>query len=258
MIFNPRNDFGRRVGVARKIIKIVILGCILVAIFLFFGKKLSGRALTIFAPALKLYDLTANSISGGLNILEPQYFLVDENNALKREVSDLQIKNSELLSNNVANDNKDTEPGRLSTLAISFPPQTPFDTIVIEKGAKDGLKEGDKIYLSRQILVGSVEIVYDSYARVRLLTSPGQKTEAVLSRTGDVVVLVGYGGGSFKLILPISFDVKEGDLIVLPGSAHTIVGQVKSIKRDETSSFLTLLISLPIKIDGNTTLYVQI
>lgn len=271
MTYTPKNKFSNNYSGLRNtpkrplgalLAKIIGAGIVLFGLFFFLNNRLSGSAITLLSPVMKISGNISNNLSSAFSIFEPQTNLIAENNALKAEVERLQEENlayqAQISENTILSVKTEDTPNMIDVLPLSFPPKVPFDTLIINKGQNDGLHAGDKVFLADRIEVGTVESVYSDSGRVTLFTSPGKKTESIFERTGEVVELEGYGSGTFKVQLPKSFDVQEGDLLVLPGLPRTIIAKVATIKRDDASSFITILLSAPIKINGNTLLYVQV
>jgi cell shape-determining protein MreC len=237
--------------------KVFVLGIFLIIIFLIFRGFFSRISFSLLSPAMKVYESFSSKFSFGLDLLRPKGSLVAENESLKRRIAELEMQNLEMGTQSEFG-NLSEEAGFVLVSPISFPPRVPYDTLVIDKGEDGAVKTGDKVYLAGRIIVGVVEGVSGKVSTVRLFTSSGIKTEAVLERTGEVVELEGVGGQSFVLKLPAGFDITPEDIFVLPGKERIVVAKVLSIEKDENSSFMKIFSSLPFKINGNTELYVQL
>ena len=259
MIFNLKSKFENRQSskFRERIFKILAIGCVLILIFFFLGSSISSVFIKIFSPGLNAYNNFKNNFSLGFSVFRTEQSLVTENVNLKERVTQLEVENLNLKAQ-ISEDKIITKrEGFIETLPISFPPQMPYDTLLINKGSNDGIEAGSRVYIGDRIVVGSVESVYSNNSKVKLFTSYGLKTEAVLERTGEVLELNGLNSGNFKIELPLNFDIAEGDLLVLPDLPRTIVAKVFGLKKDEASSFVKVFLSTPIKINGNTILYVS-
>lgn len=261
-IYSQKNNRRSNKSGSKKII--LGLGAFLILLFFFFGKNLSGLSVQALAPAMRIYNRFSETISLSFNFLKPKENLLLENEALKERITELEAKNLKtraLVSEEevlMQATSSSLLQNAIQALPTSFPPQVPYDTLIIDKGERAGIKTGAKVFLYDRVEAGVVEEVYANFSKIRLFSSPGIKTEAVLERTGEILELTGQGGGSFEASLPASFDIKEEDLVVLPGLPRTIFAKTVSIKKDETSSLNSVFFSPPLKINGNSILYVQI
>lgn len=120
--------------------------------------------------------------------------------------------------------------GTVMTLAsiISKPNQSLYDTLVIDAGEAEGIKEGSMVFAFGDIPIGRVSIVYPHSSKIVLFSSSGERTQAFIGsksspddKSGDLLLeLVGRGGGNFEMIIPRDLILQKGDLAVWPGM-HT-------------------------------------
>ncbi|MEK7180394.1 MAG: rod shape-determining protein MreC [Patescibacteria group bacterium] len=141
--------------------------------------------------------------------------------------------------------------GRESILAsvLVRPPRTPFDILIVDAGFNHGIKK-DSIVTSAGVLLGRVLEVQNSTSQVLLFSTPKTNIDAVISRTGESVHLEGSGGGNFVLVLPRSFDIVVGDILVSPTGDTLIIGEVMHINSDPSSSFQVALLKSPLNINS--------
>lgn len=127
------------------------------------------------------------------------------------------------------------------------PPQTPYDTLVIDLGEQDGIALNAGVSAGGTSLVGRVTDLYAHTARVTLFSASGETYDAVLlTKSGSMPVSVeGQGGGSLRGQVPSGSDVKVGDPVVLPGIAGSLAATVERIDRGG-ESYLTLYMRLPV------------
>ena len=81
-----------------------------------------------------------------------------------------------------------------------------------------------------------------------LFSTNGRETNAVLERDSVPVVLVGRGGGSFKITLPRDVLVEKGDRILSPDITSRLLAAVEDISISSTDSFQEVLARSPINI----------
>lgn len=121
------------------------------------------------------------------------------------------------------------------------PPETPYDIIVIDAGSNQGLEEGSPVSLPEGPLLGRVSEVQARTSKVRLYSSDGEKTNAVLERHGLPVTLMGQGGGNFKLVLPRDAEVEVGDRILSADVFAELIAVVGEVNMRPTDSFKEVL-----------------
>ncbi len=131
---------------------------------------------------------------------------------------------------------------------LSKPPQSPFDTFVIDAGSASGINVGDRVYVSDTIIVGSVAEVTEKTSIVKLFSSGGQEIEVISSRTGGNFVIKGSGGSNYSMEIPKETDVVWGDVFLYPGSNSAVVATVYYVDSSSQSSFKTVHLRFPVNI----------
>lgn len=141
---------------------------------------------------------------------------------------------------------------------LSKPNQSPYDTLVIDTGIKNGMLVGQKVFALGNVPIGRIAEVYANTAKVILYSSPGEKIEVVIggkatttssSLGGDTFMqIIGRGAGNFEMILPRDFILEKGTEVVLPGIVPYIIGTVQTIISDPRDSFQKALLTSPVNI----------
>jgi rod shape-determining protein MreC len=113
--------------------------------------------------------------------------------------------------------------------------------VAINRGSKDGLDEG-MVVLSRDgSLVGTVSLVYDDFAWLRLITDPNSAVNvAVLPQGEESAAVRGIAAGDLRSgvnleMLPSEAEIKPGDLVTTSGLGGNypralLLGTVKSVE----------------------------
>ncbi len=136
---------------------------------------------------------------------------------------------------------------RVISRVLSRPPQSPYDTLVIDAGSGDGIKPGNKVYISDSVIVGNITNVTPHTSLVEMFSSGDKKTEAQQDRTGTSYELVGMGGANFSIEVPKEADILWGDVFSYPGLLQSVLGSVYYIDTNSQSAFKTIFI----RISGN-------
>jgi rod shape-determining protein MreC len=110
--------------------------------------------------------------------------------------------------------------------------------IIIDRGSSDGLRRGMPV-VTDQGLVGRVDAVINSAARVQLITDTSSAVNVRLEKAKTEAILTGTVSGDLELdLVPQDVTLAPGDLVLTSGlsggfPADLIVGQVlNSRKRD--------------------------
>lgn len=227
-----------------------------VLLLLVFFTRLSG----VLAPPLfflarplwsaKEYLLSQGTLVTGLFAGEAA--LVAENKALKEEVQRL---HAALLDHDFLQQEYRalvTSLGRLPedprvvlAAVLAKPPATPYDTLVIDAGRRQGLTMGDEVR-EGSVALGDIIEVEQSTSKVALFSAPGRLTGAVLGDGAISVSAHGEGGGAFRFSLPRDVPLKEGDPIFFPGTPPVFFGAVGSIEARPTGPLKTILFRSPV------------
>lgn len=226
---------------------LLLLGVLILgSIFFSFTR---GLFISLASPLWKGQNKLAEGIAHIVEYAKSHEALVKENRMLKERVASDSIY---LLSCNVTAANQmnllhtfgraTTTPGILASVLVR-PPQTPYDMLVIDVGAKSGVEVGNAVSLPEGPSVGVVTEVMNSSSRVALYSRAGEKTNVILERHGVPAVLVGRGGGGFEIVVPRETEVEVGDRILSSSISGGLVGIVEEIDVSPTDSFKKILVS---------------
>ena len=114
--------------------------------------------------------------------------------------------------------------------------------IIIDKGSNDGLRRGMPV-VTDQGLVGRVDAVISSAARVQLINDPASVVNVRLEKAGREAVLAGNLSGDLTLdLIPQDVALEPGDVVLTSGlgggyPADQIVGQVLSVHKQDSDLF---------------------
>jgi len=114
--------------------------------------------------------------------------------------------------------------------------------IIVDKGSNDGLRRGMPV-VTDQGLVGRVDAVISSAARVQLITDPASVVNVRLEKTGREAQLIGTISGSLALdMIPQDVVIGPGDVVLTSGlgggyPTDLIVGQVLTVRKQDSDLF---------------------
>ena len=177
--------------------------------------------------------------------------LSDENAALRRQIARLEAENSSLresvirsgqLTDLTAAAGASNVGSTLAAQVVLRDPAPGRDVIVIDRGARDGVRKGQPVLGSGATLIGLVSSVQQQRARVRLLSDPQSAIAAVVQSTRTQTALTGSREGLRLEFAPIGDPISEGDLVLtsaliggLPGGL--LAGQVTEVDRSGQDLF---------------------
>ena len=167
-----------------------------------------------------------------------------ENQRLSAEVARLREENARLRPDAQENTRlrallgfKQRLPYRaLAGRVVGRDPSQWFSTVVVDRGASEGVMRDDPVITSDGV-VGHVIETAGSWARVLLVADPRSAVSVVLDRSREVGVVVGQGRSDLKVTyLSREADVKAGDLVLTSGLGPIYpkglpVGTVVSVSR---------------------------
>jgi cell shape-determining protein MreC len=203
----------------------------------------------VSAPVWSAGDHAMLVASLGMSGITSSGSLAAEHEALKAQVQALQNENSALREQAYAYTELLTRFGRslndvkggILAGVLSTPPQSLYDTIVIDAGLGSGVTEGMLAYTNANMPIGVVARVNVFSSVVELLSSPGKRFEVVVGTVSDVrAIAEGQGGGNFIIRLPRDTAVAAGDPVALPTLLPEVIGYVAVIDVVPTDSFQTI------------------
>ncbi len=124
----------------------------------------------------------------------------------------------------------------LVALVIGRGPSPFLHYVIINVGSDDGIRPGMPV-VAAEGLVGQVEAVIPTAARVRLITDPGSRVNVRTTPSNVDAVLAGSLTGDLTLTLvPLDADLETGDLVITSGLGgqyppNILIGQVVSTRR---------------------------
>lgn len=230
-------------------------GRILYSVFVFvvawiFFSYLGSGLFTLASPVWRSDTSIKRALQNGYLSLRSKDHLIRENETLKR---DLQAQNELLLSLQSISSSRDElllSYGREQIFytpasVLVHPPKTPYDILVLDVGENGGVKLGSLVTEPGGTLLGTIVEVFSKTSKVRLYTTSGERTDALLERGSVPVELRGRGGGNFVLTVPREAPVEIGDRILSPHLDASLLAVVGDIETSPTDAFKTVYARAP-------------
>ncbi len=241
---------------------------ILVVLFYFrlnIWSGLSYGSQKLFRPILVTGGYVGEKLNGIKSYFTSKNSLQKENEDLKSQLeadqASLANYNSILSENESLKEilgRKNSKVSFVLSAILSKPNQSPYDTLVIDAGADEGLQVGNKVFAIGNVPIGRISNVYPNSSKVILFSNSGEKTQVVVGskntrlndhQVGQVFLdLVGRGGGNFEMIMPRDLTLTKGDQAVLPGITPYVVGIIETIISDPRDPFSKALLVSPVNV----------
>lgn len=223
----------------------LLLGVVLLICLVRF--LLPNLFMAIFAPVLSVgnsIDARVTTFIDGFKnaqtLAAQNQTLLDENEALTIQNRTLGDKNSDL-SKLFANGSQ-TPQGILGGV-VARPPESPYDTLIVETGTDQGVTIGMEAFGAGGAPVGVVTQTSGSYSRITLFSSAGESISGWVGKDRLALTLLGAGGGAFTSQLPSGSGILAGDTVYVPGPGALPIGTVNVVSSDPSSLIATIQIT---------------
>jgi rod shape-determining protein MreC len=192
-------------------------------------------------------------VDRGINKYVVLSHLQQENEELKSKLTLLQQQITDYHEAYIENlrlrrllDFKNTLPAEtIATRVVLHAPTGWFDTLVIDKGNKDGV-EPDMALVNDEGIVGRVLNVSDRFSHVLLITDPESSVDALIQRNRVRGILKGKDLNTCVLsYVRSNLDVQSGDLVVTSGKDGIFpkglrLGIVQKVHENPVNLFLDI------------------
>lgn len=241
-----------------------VFAVVMLPIFIFstYGPAASLLS-SAMSPFLKAGDYFYSGLSKVPKIFSSKSELLEENRRLMEELGNSDILRSDYESikyeNQKLREDLMIKPSGdfMAAMVLARPPQVPLDSMVINKGSDDGLKEGDMVLAGERTLIGKIAKISKNRSNVVLNSFAEVISYGYVARTEEPIEVKGDGGGNIQARVPIDFDIKEGDKIMVGGSASFAAAIVGIIEKDESLGFKEVFMSLPVSVSKINTVFVE-
>jgi rod shape-determining protein MreC len=213
------------------------------------------RITSFFRPFAIVSAEMGTKLTSGLGNVSSIGNLQNENKELKSKLNDaIQeiAKLSEAQKENISLKNElGFKSGSSFSLqpaqVLSFDPNNVRDTILLDEGSNDGIKQG-QVVLSEGFLVGKVTSVYPTTCKISIISDPLSAIPATISSSSTTGILKGrIGSGLILEQVPQSEKVSAGDVVVTSGLGGDypkglIIGKVDEIQKISGSIFQSITV----------------
>lgn len=219
-----------RAGIALIVIVIAVLAVRVVA---------PGFVATMLYPFSYLSRGALSGIAGVGSVVTSSAALEVSLSESKDYIVELEAQNRELTARvtdfeALLGTRIEAPPGVLAGV-VARPPQSPYDTLIIDQGSDAGVGVGAIVAGRGGSPVGTVASVTTSSARILLHSAPGRVTEAWLGENRTPLTLTGDGAGAFSAEAPREASIAVGEEVFIAGPGSLPLGIVVRVDSDPSS-----------------------
>lgn len=237
-----------------------LLVCLFVVVLLlapWLRAGLQSPILTLSYPLLAFNKAWEGSALSWADYLKQQKSLVATNQTLKAENESLKLT---ILANQQAADDyrhlratlgeRELATKNLVARVIASPNRSTFDTLLLDLGrSNSGKPIGPGLLVGNgDVLLGQLVSVDTKVSKVKMFSSAGEKTAAVIGPSKVPADLMGRGGGNFAAFLPRGITVAAGDLATVPMYGGRLLAVVGSVDNNPEEPFQTIYLKSPINL----------
>jgi len=190
--------------------------------------------------------------------------LLQRNSELENEVSNLQsqviqlqeqLREADVLYSLLDFARSRPQDKYIASAVIGRDPSPFLHYIIIDHGSDDGIQHGMPV-VTQQGLVGKVDAVTASAARIQLITDPGSVVNVRLqNQTADAQINGSVTGDVMLEMLSQNSELTPGEILLTSGlggnyPGDVIVGQVVEINTTENQLFQTALVQPVVDFSG--------
>lgn len=207
---------------------------------------------TLAASADKINSF-GEALSSIGKIKKENKFLIEENLKLKAEgvkLVDVMKENDDLRHqlNILPRDKFELESAHI----IGRDSYDSNSWVLIDKGEKNGLSKGMTVIVSESVLVGKVQEVFNSTAKVIFITDKSMNVNVETVDTGAIGVVKGaYGLGLIMDLVLQTDSLRVGDRVITSDISQSIprgllVGEIKEVDPTKNDLFQKAIIAPPV------------
>ncbi len=168
--------------------------------------------------------------------------LVNENSALASENQTLLQKETSLRALLGSSSSQKTAISGILAGVVARPPESPYDTLVLEAGTSAGVSLGMEAFGPGGVPLGAVSSVTKDFSRVTLFSSPHTVIYGWVGSTNIPLNIFGAGGGAMNASLSRAADIAVGDTVFASGPGMLPIGSVVRIDSDPSAPGINLRI----------------
>lgn len=257
-----------RISPTKNKILIFFVICVFIFSLNFFKGEVKNFFYFISAPLQKALWGAGENTSGFFVGLFQGKNLVKENEDLRQKIQGLISENSFLKELKTENNllrqslNLGLEKDFQLKIADVIAKDIAGDSLIVNKGKKDGVVEGNTVITPQKVLVGRIGEVMDNFSKIILISNKDSSFDAKITNSDAYGVVKGKGRSEAWLeLIPKEKEVKIGDIVLtspLGGifPKDILVGEIIEVQKSDVEPFQTAKIELSAKIQDLATVFI--
>ena len=231
------------------------------------GRSWWWKAGTVLAALVFVFFLSQGSRNYlrdlFVNFFAPHASTTDEYASLSRDVLVQRLKDSEstlsrvryqaLLYGLLSDENAKLRQAAkfvgttasVTARVVTRPPQTHYDTLLIDAGTSAGIQENNLVVFEG-VLLGKIVSPTSQSATVQLFSSPGSERDVIVGNPSTVAIARGLGGGAFELAVPQGVKVLPGDAVRVSATNPMLLAVVTSVSSEAKDASQTVRCASPV------------
>lgn len=202
------------------------------------------------------------------NLLNETIFLQDKNIKLQNELENLKlsVSNSVLTEEFVKSGEADIVKANRITPKASFI----YNNILLNKGFKDGVKDGNLVFVSGLLPIGKIKEVFSDSSNLELFSAKNNKLECYVhlnrdsvgengATSNDTLNIEVYADGAYNFVteIPDSAALSLGDKVYLREFSNYYIGTIKSIEYKDSEKINIIYIKSNLDPNKNYDFYIK-
>lgn len=230
----------------------ILLAAFLIVILFFASESARAVLHAAAAPLWRGGQWVGASAEGFFENFRSKGQLAAENQHLTQELSELSVRlldRNELYEENLRlkeMQGRDASVNAVLSAVLARPPKSPYDTLVLDAGEREGVSAGDFVAASETLIIGVIERVTPRTSIVRLFSAPGEKTEVLLGQRGPAVEALGRGAGNFEARVPVGISINLGMSVFIPTVTPHVFAVVEHVEFNPSDSSRTVFFRSPV------------
>ena len=244
-------------------LKKALLLLVIFAVIIYLLSLVRIPLVSLASPIWKSENAVLRGLANSLSFFDSERELRAENEMLRAEIlayraeranlGNWQEREAELLA---LLGRKLDRDGILAAV-LAHPPQSPYDTIILDAGSEDGVVVGQEVRLPSGSSLGHVIETFSHKSKAKLYSAPRETMTAILERGSVSIELVGAGGGMFEFVVPREVPVEPGDRILSADIQSSLLAVARDISMRPTDSFKEVSAQSPGNIFGLRYVFIE-
>lgn len=246
--FNPNTRITKRNSVTDGLWIRVFVVAVLIVIWVACSAKILKTMSAARSVVADVVHQTVSLAAPKSLLVARQEALRVENESLRQQLAGMQLMEDENNSLRELMNYPKLTRETITARVISKPSQSIYDRIVIDRGANDGVTVGDKVIAGENSYIATIDSVTDTTAQGTMISGSFYQGDAIIARLGITVPVFGKGSGNFELHIPRDLEVRDGDVMAVPGFSDFVFGVIKTVRFDERDPYQTVLARTPVNL----------